>query len=120
MQSYEETLLKERNGVSLFVLCAKLGEDKRLREKAASFARSLAQDSRLGDEDVAPLSLAFAPLVCQASGEGIQYRETLSSCVAELARAAPKACVLAVVDAVESRLKQLKSSKNPDDSNEKE
>merc|ERR1712196_525160 len=120
VQSYEETLLKERNGVSLIVLCANLGEDKRLREKAASFARSLAQESRLGSEDVARLSLACAPLVRTASEEGIQYRETISSCVTELARAAPKACVLAVVDAVESRLKQLKSSSSPDDSNEKE
>jgi len=120
MQSFEEKLLKERDGVSLIVLCANLGEDKRLREKAASFARSLAQESRLGTEDVARLSLAFASLVGQASGEGIQYRETLSSCVAELARAAPKACVLALVDAVESRLKQLKSSSAPDESTEKE
>merc|ERR1711908_14626 len=80
MPSLEEQFLKEKDGIDVIVSCADQS-DMRLCEKAASFARSLVQDGRLNDKDVAVLSNALAPLVSNmaAGRSSIERRSHLAS-----------------------------------------
>jgi hypothetical protein len=110
----EERLMKEQDGISVILLCIDV-KDYRLCEKAASFVRSLACDRRLKPEEVGSLLESMTPLM-QTIGSGqIQYRETLSSCVAELARAEPSAVTPAMKSAVQARLDELKAAGDSED-----
>jgi len=106
VQAFEEQLLRERDGVNVIIACAD-SSDLRLCEKVASFVRSLVHDGRLPAEDVARLAAVLAPLLRDTGIAEIQYRETLSSCVCELARAAPGACPPDLKAAAQERLAEL-------------
>jgi hypothetical protein len=107
MKPFEEMLLAEKGGIGVIISCADQ-KDLRLCEKVSSFARSLVQDGRLQDADVGCLASAMTPLLRNISDGPIQYRETLSSCAAELARAAPSACPPMMKLALQERVAQLK------------
>jgi len=109
MPKFEEQFLREKAGVSIIVSCCD-ASDLRLCEKVASCVRSLAAESRLQNEDVAAIAAVMAPLVSSAGSGQIQYQETLSSCVCELARAAPASCPAELKAAAQERLAQLASS----------
>lgn len=117
MAPLEERFLREKDGIKVIILCANQ-IDLRLCEKVASFSRSLAQDGRLKAEEVASLAAAMAPLLQDIGNGQIQYRETLSSCVCELARVAPKFCPPELKTAAQGRLSSLKANKESDDSSE--
>jgi len=86
-EAFEEALLRGANGMGLVIEMLSLEEDSKTREKAASFLRSLAGDGRLVAGDLEPLASAVALLLRRAGGEGISYRETLSSCCVALEQA---------------------------------
>jgi uncharacterized protein (UPF0147 family) len=110
----EDRLMKEQDGISVLMLCIDV-KDYRLCEKAASFARSLACNRRLKPEDVACLLQSMTPLMQNVRDGGIQYRETLSSCIAELVRAEPSACPSMMKSAVQARLDALKAAGDSED-----
>lgn len=119
MAALEEKLIREKDGIRVIISCADQS-DPRLCEKVASFARSLATDGRLQAEDVASLATALTPLLGNIGSGQIQYRETLSSCVCELARVAPAACPSELKTAAKDRLKQLFTKKEADDSEQEQ
>jgi len=110
----EEKLMKERDGISVIVLCID-ATDIRLCEKTASFVRTLAPDGHLKSEDVGCLFSVMTPLMQNISSGEIQYRETLSSCVVELARADKSACPPTMKAAVQARLDHLKATGGSED-----
>jgi hypothetical protein len=116
MKDFEELFLGEKGGIGVIIACADAA-DIRLCEKVASFVRSLAQDGRLKEADIGCLVSALTPLLRDVGNGQIQYRETLSSCMTELTRCAPRACPPMVKEAVQERLAQLKggSSTEMDD-----
>jgi len=113
MEKYEEKFLREKSGISVIVSCCD-PSDLRLCEKVASFVRSLARDGRLNAEDVASIAAVIVPLLRNVGSGQIQYQETLSSCICELARAAPSACPPDLRAAAQERLEQLKTMEDPD------
>jgi hypothetical protein len=110
----EESLMKEHDGISTILLCIDV-LDIRLCEKAASFVRSLASDGRLTPEDVKNLLESMTPLMENIGNGEIQYRETLSSSVAELTRANPSAVPPTMKSAVQARLDVLKAAGDSED-----
>merc|ERR1712232_661206 len=104
----------EKNGISVIISCAD-PIDLRLCEKASSFVRSLAQDGQLQAEDIALLSKALTPLLANIGSGMIQYRETLSSCMCELARVAPADCPPELKKAAQDRVAELLSKPEEDD-----
>merc|ERR1712216_732012 len=117
VEALEEKFLRENDGIKIIISCADQS-DLRLCEKASSFIRSLAQDGRLKAEDVAALAAALVPLMTNIENGQIQYRETLSSCICELARVAPESCPPELKTAAQGRLNSLKANKESDDSSE--
>jgi hypothetical protein len=115
VEAFEEKFLRENDGIKIIISCADQS-DLRLCEKASSFIRSLAQDGRLKAEDVAALAAALVPLMTNIENGQIQYRETLSSCICELARVAPESCPPELKAAAQERLKLLLSTEEFDDS----
>jgi hypothetical protein len=118
MPTLEDKLLRENDGINVLISCTDKS-DLRLCEKVASFIRSLAQNGRLQAADVAALAKALSPLLADIGSGQIQYRETLSSCICELARIAPAECPQELQTAAQDRLKQVLSTKDPDDDSEK-
>jgi hypothetical protein len=116
-QAFEEGFLKENDGINVIKSCMD-PSDLRLCEKATSFARSLAEADRLQADDVEKLIDAMTPLVSTIGSGQIQYRETLSSCAAQLVKRYPKDAPAALTSAAENRLKELDQIK--DDSNDNE
>lgn len=108
VQKFEHQFIREKAGIGIIASCFDQS-DLRLCEKVASFVRSLAADGQLQAEDVASLSGVIVPLLKESGSGQIQYRETLSSCVSELARAAPAACSPELKEAAQDRLKESTS-----------
>lgn len=110
VESLEQRFLREHEGASVLVSCAD-ASDLRLCEKVASFIRSLADNGRLLADDVSCLSVALTPLLTDIGKGQIQFRETLSSCICELARVAPASCTPGLKSAAQERLAQLNATK---------
>jgi hypothetical protein len=109
----EEKLMKEQDGISVILLCINV-KDIRLCEKTASFVRSLSCDGRLKPEDIFALLESMTPLMQDIGSGEIQYRETLSSCVAELLARGDLGSQ-AMKAAVQTRLDALKALDNSED-----
>lgn len=108
----EEQLLRDNDGVNLLLECMALDEDSKMREKAAFFVRSLAENGRLLTEEISSLAEAVAPLFGNVSAENIQCRETPASCACELARAARGNCATQFVTAAQARLAELRAMRD--------
>lgn len=112
--AYEVALLAE-GGAAVVVECLSVGEDARLREKAANFARGLAAEGRLNAEDHGRIAAALAPLFADAAEQQLQYREVVAQCASELLRAAPSRCPPELVAGVRARLAQVALNLKPDE-----
>merc|ERR1712137_1289837 len=85
------------------------------REKAASFTRHLVESGRLTADQIAPLAKALPPLVDGLGSEsGMQYREVVSQCAAELAKVFKAQCPAELTAAVQKRLAELKVANDPE------
>jgi len=118
VQAFEEQFLKEKDGINVIISCLE-PSDLRLCEKAASLIRSLADNERLRAEDVTLLVAALTPLMSTVGTGQIQYRETLSSCITQLAKDFSVSNAELKV-AAEHRLKELPAAADEDaDANER-
>lgn len=117
MEEFEEQFLKEMDGINVIISCADRS-NLPLCEKVSSFIRSLVQDGRLKPEDIALFATALVPLLGDIGNGQIQYRETLSSCVTELARVAPASCPRELTASAQDRLKELSANKEETDDSE--
>lgn len=117
-QPFEEKFLRQQDGIAIIVAALSRHEDPKTREKATSFASSLAGDGRLLDEEAAPLASAIVPLFDDVGQQSIQYRELLGSCALQLVRSHPSQCPADLRAAVEARILQLQESKLEDSEHE--
>jgi len=117
VEEFEETFLHAQGGIALLVRLLDPAEDVKTREKAASFALSCAANGRLTEDDVATLASALAPLLLSLSTGGIQYREVLSDCAQQFARATfgvsaradAGQCAAVLGDAAQARLVEIRA-----------
>lgn len=118
IKAFQEKLLRDLGGLEVVLDCLSLAEDPKTREKAASFLRSLLAEGCLQGEDVCLLAPAVSALFRDLAGQGIQYRETISACVLELARDFPDQRPEELEALTQARLAQLESEPEPDTENE--
>lgn len=121
LPAHEATFLRSEGGVALLVELLDPAEEARTREKAASFIVSLACNGEiLQPEEAATIASALASLLPELGPEGVQHRETLSSCALEVARVAKSDCPSSLADAVQARLKAKEGAarEDGDDGNE--
>mmetsp|Transcript_13414 Transcript_13414/g.42162 ORF Transcript_13414/g.42162 Transcript_13414/m.42162 type:complete len:309 (-) Transcript_13414:99-1025(-) len=117
---FEDAFLRGAGGMGVLLGFLELSEDARTREKAASFARSLAGDGRLQADEAAALVRAVVPLFAGLAGESMQYREMIAECTHELASAVPAQCTQPLKAAVRERLDQLQAAKDPETETEQQ
>eukprot|EP00930_Biecheleria_cincta_P006404 TRINITY_DN107405_c0_g1_i1.p1 TRINITY_DN107405_c0_g1~~TRINITY_DN107405_c0_g1_i1.p1 ORF type:complete len:317 (-),score=61.75 TRINITY_DN107405_c0_g1_i1:47-946(-) len=120
VSAYEEQLLEHDASDEVLVACLGRNELPGTREKALSFVRSLGETGTLKQEKVSVLAAAIAPLFDQLQDMGIQYRETLASCVEQLASKFKEECPSELASAVDSRLSGLVAKNDPEDAQETE
>lgn len=119
METSEAALVKENNGVEVIISFLNVEEEARTREKAASFARSLAENERISTDEAVLLANAIVPLVDRLSTEpGMQYREVVAECACHLAKALLKKCPGDLAAAVDKRKGEIKISNDQDCENE--
>jgi len=106
MESYEDEFLRNDNGAAIIVAALAPDEDSRSREKAASFARSLAATGRLQASDSESITAAIAQLLKadDIAEENLQYRETVASCAGAVVGGASAAAAAELQAALEARL----------------
>mmetsp|Transcript_9894 Transcript_9894/g.20461 ORF Transcript_9894/g.20461 Transcript_9894/m.20461 type:complete len:306 (-) Transcript_9894:142-1059(-) len=111
---FEETLLRGAGGMGVILSFLEPDEDAKSREKAASFACSLAQDGRLQADEAAAMVKAIAQLLQGIGDEGLQYREVLADALVELAQAFPGRFTAEAQEAVRQRLAHLRAAPDPE------
>lgn len=116
--AHEEQLLNHDAWDEILVACLDCKELPGTREKALSFVRSLGETGTLKKEKISVLAAAIALLFDQLQDMGIQYRETLASCVDELATKFKAECPSELALAVDSRLSELVARGDPEDEQE--
>jgi len=114
VDSLEESLLSA-GGIDDTLACLARAEDKRTREKAATFVNSLASNKRLREEDAARFALALAPLLGDVEPDAsIQYREVLAASANAIVQMCPSSEAAQLRDAASARLAILRAQSNPD------
>jgi len=110
LPAQEAHFLRDEGGAAFLLELLESSEESRTREKAAAFILSMACAGTLNGDEVS----AFAPIVLQLlagnKAEGIQYRETMSSCMLELLRLAPAGSVGGVAEVVQTRMREIHGS----------
>lgn len=119
--AFETEFLRNQGGIDLLVTAMDLGENWRMREKAAQFVRSLCGDGRLEASDAIPLAGAVALVLnsgADLEGQNLQYKETFAMAAHELAQRFPVDCPPALGVAASVRLAALEAAKNEDNAPE--
>lgn len=113
VDALEESLLAS-GGVDDAVACLALAEHRRTREKAATFAQSMAANARISDEDAARFAAALTPLLSAVEADAsIQQREVLASSANAIARMCPGSSK-DLRDAASARLATLRAQSDPE------
>eukprot|EP00429_Kryptoperidinium_foliaceum_P092184 CAMPEP_0176193020 /NCGR_PEP_ID=MMETSP0121_2-20121125/5271_1 /TAXON_ID=160619 /ORGANISM="Kryptoperidinium foliaceum, Strain CCMP 1326" /LENGTH=304 /DNA_ID=CAMNT_0017531725 /DNA_START=86 /DNA_END=1000 /DNA_ORIENTATION=+ len=108
LSAHEAAFLRSHGGAQLLVDLLNEDEDPRTREKAANFILSMTcNGDTVNDEDAVTFLSALVALLPTTGSQGVQYRETISSCILELVRKLESKSPSLVADAVQARLKEV-------------
>jgi len=113
VKDYELQLLKS-DGVEQLLLCLDLQELPGTREKATSFVRSLVENESLPPETAPLLAPAVVAQFEKLEDAGIQFKETVASCVQAFAMNFKEHLPAETAEAVERRLGGLREAKDPE------
>lgn len=120
VKELESKFLEDEAAHALFLSFFSLSEGSSTREKAVSFARSLVDNGNLRTIDATEIAPMLATLLkdIKDTEVNLQYKETLASCAVQLATQFRAQCPTELTSAVQDRLAQLRSLKDPEGAQE--